>query len=173
MTLIRMLLVCALIVASGLSCSLLAVSPRSRFKVTDRFPDRLGQVEVFGIEVRSALPDGVVSDENLEKLSGFFADDLQQTTIGLVANINGGADPALMAVILTVDISRLDVPTQEQRKNRVPAYLHGTIALHRVANDRQLGSAVIWAKGSGLNLESNNSPDTVREFASVIRRIVQ
>ena len=162
-----------LILAFGLACTSLSVSPSSRFRITERFPKRMGQVEVFGVEVRSALPEGTIPDEQLEKLSAFFTHELQQTTIGLVANLNAGAEAEMMAVILTVDINRLDAATQEEQLNRVPSRLYGKIKLHRVATDKKLGAATILVAGAGLDLEANYAPDTVREFAAVLRRIVQ
>jgi hypothetical protein len=44
-----------------------------------------------------------------------------------------------MAVILTVDINRLDASTQEEQLNRVPSRLYGRIKLRRVATDRKPG----------------------------------
>lgn len=173
MTATRSVLGVSIVLAFTLACTLLSVSPSSRFRITDRFSGRLGQVEVFGVEVRSALPEGVISEAYLKKLSGFFTHELQQTTIGLVANLNAGAKRESMAVILTIDIRRLDIATQEQRQNRVPSRLYGNIELHRVATGRKLGAAVILAVGSSLDLEANYAPNTVREFAAVLRRIVQ
>jgi hypothetical protein len=173
MTAIRRLLVVSFVVAFGLAWGSVAVSQTARYKITKRFPDRVGQIEVLGIEVRSALPDGTLSDADLEKLAGFLCERLQQTTIGLIANLNAGADAEHMAVILTVDIDRFDATTREQRQNRVHAYLFGTISLHRVSTGRHLGAASIWARGSGLDLGTNYLPDTVDEFAMAVRQIVQ
>jgi hypothetical protein len=85
---IQRLLASSIILAFGLACTSLS----SRFRITERFPDRMEQVEVFGVEVLSALPEGTIPNEQLEKLSAFFTHGLQQTTIGLVANLNAGAE---------------------------------------------------------------------------------
>ena len=171
MTARRTLLVIALTFSIGLACSVLGVSPVARYKITERFPERLGRVEIVGIQVNSALPAGVLSEADLEKLAGFICERLQIFTIGLLANLNAGANAKQMEVILTIEISRFDASTQEQRKNRVPSYLHGDISLHRVSTGKRLGTATIWARGSGLKLKTNNIPDTVEEFALAIRQI--
>jgi hypothetical protein len=173
MAAIRMILIVSFMLASGIACGSVEGAHTARYKITNRFPDRLGQVEVLGIEVRSALPDGTLSDAELKKLAGFFCAYLQYTTIGLIANLNAGANAKHMAVILTVDIDRFDVTTPEQQRNKVPAYLFGSISLHRVSTDRQLGSASVWARGSVLDLSTNYPSDTVDEFALAIRQIVQ
>lgn len=168
----RTILTVALVGAFALGCGHLGVSPKSRFQIQERFPDRLGSVEVMGVEVRSALPDRTLPDADLEKLAGFLAHDLRQTTIGVVTNLNAGADAAHASIVLTVDIHRLDASTREQRREGVPSRLYGTISLHRVATGRSLGTARIWVIGGALDLVPSYTPDTVREFASVIRRVV-
>ena len=173
MTAVGRILVVSLAVAFGLVCGSVGVSQTARYKITKRFPDRIGQVDVLGIQVESTLPDGTLSDADLEKLAGFLCERLQQTTIGLIANLNAGANTEHMAVILTVDIDRFDATTQEQRQNRVPSYLFGTISLHRVSTGKHLGAATIWARGTGLDLDTNYLPDTVDEFAMAVRQIVQ
>jgi hypothetical protein len=167
----RMILLIVLASTFGLACSTMGISPTARYKIIERFPERLGPVEVVGVEVRSALPVGVISEADLEKLASFISERLQRFTIGVIANINGGADAERMEVILTIDISLFEVATQEQRRNRVPSYLHGTVSLHRVATGRNLGTAIVWARGGRLDLDTNNVPDTVQEFAFAIRQI--
>jgi hypothetical protein len=163
-----------LVLAFGFGCTYMGVSPSSRFQIQERFTPRLGSVEVMGVEVRSALPDRVLPDDHLEKLAGFLAHDLRQTTIGVVTNLNGGADVSDASIVLTVDVHRLDASTRAQQREGVPSRLYGTISLRRVATGRSLGTARIWVIGGGLDLGPTytSTPDTVREFASVIRRVV-
>lgn len=168
----RTILAALLVLVFGFGCTHMGVSPRSRFQIQERFTDRLGRVEVMGVEVRSALPDRVLPDEHLEKLAGFLAHDLRQTTIGVVTNLNAGADVSDASIVLTVDVHRLDASTRAQRRQGVPSRLYGTISLRRVATGRSLGTARIWVIGGGLDLAPTYTPDTVREFASVIRRVV-
>ena len=127
--------------------------------------------------VHSGLPEDAVSDAELERLGNFVAAGLRKTTIGALVNLTGRefeeeAD-ANVAFILTVDIDMLKAATQEERRNRIPSHLRGTVAIHRVASGRKLGKAMIWSRGSGLDLAANNSPDTVREFVATVRSIIR
>ena len=103
----RTILTVALVGAFALGCGHLGVSPKSRFQIQERFPDRLGSVEVMGVEVRSALPDRTLPDADLEKLAGFLAHDLRQRFRGRVSRIFGDCDllvaPAWMRQNLTLD----------------------------------------------------------------------
>ena len=78
-----------------------------------------------------------------------------------------------MDLILTIEINVLDAATPEERKERVPSHLDGTISLRNRATEKSLGRATIWATGSGLDLKPTYKPDTVRAFTNEIRKIIQ
>ena len=178
MTATKMILGIALTATLGLACAQIGVAPSSRFKIVDRFPDRVGELEVLGIEVKSALPDGSIPEADLEKLAGFISDDLRGARGGrggsfaAVVNLNAGGKADKVGLILTIDINLLRAATPEERKKRVASHLHGTISLRNRVTGKHLGTAAIWATGSGLDLEPTYPPKTVAEFTDAIREIV-
>ena len=173
MTAIRIFLCVVLAAAVGLACAQVGVSPSARYKVTKRFRDRLPGLKVLGIEVKSALPNGSISDAELEKLSGFFATDLRQVRYLPVVNITAGGSETDADMILTIDITMLKAASQQERQKRIASHLRGNISLRSRTTDRELGAATIWAKGSGLNLKPNYVPATVRTFTKAIADVMK
>jgi hypothetical protein len=172
MTVLRMILGVALVTALGLACAQLSAVPRSHFKIVERFPDRVGEIETLGVEVKSALPDGTVSEADLEKLSAFFSDGLREGSFGAVVNLTSGGNADAVGLVLTVHVNLLKAATQEERKKRVASHLHGIISLRNRVTGRSLGTATIWATGSGLDLKPNYAPNIVLEFTEAIREII-
>ena len=169
----RTILAVALAASLALACAQLGVAPRSHFKIVERFPDRLGGIETLGVEVKSALPDGSVSETDLERLSAFFSDGLREAgNFGAVVNLNGGGNANDVGLVLTVHINLLKAATQEERKKSIPSHLHGIISLRNRVTGRSLGTATIWATGSGLDLTTNYMPKTVATFTESIREIL-
>jgi hypothetical protein len=169
----RTILAFALAASLGLACAQLGIAPRSHFKIVERFPDRLGEIETLGVEVKSALPDGSLSEADLEKLSAFFSDGLREAgNFGAVVNLNGGGNAKDVGLVLTVDINLLKAATPEERKKSIPSHLHGIISLRNRVTGRSLGTAAIWATGSGLDLTTNYMPKTVAEFTGAIQEIL-
>ena len=97
---IRIVLAIALTAGIGLACAQGGVLPRAQFKITERFPDRPGQIETLGVEVKSALPDGMISELNLEKLSAFFSDGLREGSFGAVVDLTSGGDVKDVAFVV-------------------------------------------------------------------------
>ena len=172
MAALRMILGVALVTALGLACAQLSAVPRSHFKIVERFPDRVGEIETLGVEVKSALPDGTVSEADLKKLSAFFSDGLREGSFGSVVNLTSGGNANAVGLVLTVHVNLLKAATQEERKKRVASHLHGIISLRNRVTGRSLGTATIWATGSGLDLKPNYAPNTVLEFTEAIREII-
>jgi hypothetical protein len=173
MTATRMVLALTLTAVVGLACAQLGVISRAQFKIVERFPDRVGEIETLGVEVKSALPDGMVSELNLEKLSAFFSDGLREGgSFGAVVDLTSGGDVKNVGLVVTVHISLLKASSQAERKKGVASHLHGTMSLRNRVTDRSLGVATIWASGSNLNLASNQMPKAVREFAEAMREIL-
>jgi hypothetical protein len=169
----RMILAIALAASLGTACAQVGVIPRSDYKVVERFPDRLGEIETLGVEVQSALPDGTMPEADLEKLSAFISDDLREgDRFGAVVDLTSGGDAENVGLIVTVHINLRKAATQEERKKRVRSYLVGIISLHNRVNGRSLGRATIWATGPGLDLTANYTPKTVRKFTEAIREII-
>ena len=56
----RIILTVALAAILGLACAHAGVVARSDYRDVERFPDRVGEIETLGVEVKSALPDGTV-----------------------------------------------------------------------------------------------------------------
>jgi hypothetical protein len=168
-----MMLGIVLVTALGLACAQLGVAPSARFKIDERFPDRIGEAKVLGVEVTSALPSGSVSESDLKRLSGFFTRSLTEGSFDAAFDLTSGGHAGEVDLILTVDITLLEAATPEERKKRVPSHLHGTISLRDRATGRNFGRATIWATGSGLDLKPEYMPDTVRKFIEAIRGIVE
>lgn len=174
MATVRIILAIALAVVLGLACAQVGVLPRSDFKVVERFPFRVGEIETLGVEVKSALPDGTLSEADLEKLSAFFSAGLRERdSFAVVVDLTSGGDPEKVDLVVTVHINLRKSATVEERKRRVRSYLVGIIALRSRVSGRSLGTATIWATGSGLDLEANYMPKIVREFTEAIREIIQ
>jgi hypothetical protein len=179
MTAVRTILGVSLAATLALACAQLGVAPSARFKIDERFLPRFGEAKVLGIEVVSGLPNGSVSEADLKKLSAFVTDDLWagneagQGSFDAIINITGGARAEKADLILTVAITLLEAATPEERKNRVPSHLHAIISLQSRESGKKLGTASIWATGSGLDLEPNYQPQTVRAFTNAIRDVLQ
>jgi hypothetical protein len=168
-----MILAIAIAAILGTACAQVGVIPRSDYKVVERFPDRLDEIETLGVEVRSALPDGTMSEADLEKLSAFISGGLREgDRFGAVVDLTRGGDAENVDLIVTVHINLRKAATQEERKKRVRSYLVGIISLRNRVTDRSLGRAAIWATGSGLDLTANYTPKTVRKFTEAIREII-
>jgi hypothetical protein len=173
MAAVRIVLAVAIAVALGPACAQVGVVPRSDFKVVERFPDRVGEIETLGVEVESALPDGTISEADLEKLSAFISDGLREgDSFGAVVDLTSGGDAGKVGLVVTVHINLRKAATQEERKKRVRSYLVGIISLRNRVTGRSLGKAAIWATGPGLDLTANYTPKTVREFTDAIRQII-
>lgn len=155
-----------------LACGAAAVHPRAHFLIDDPFSSRVGRLEVTGVEVKSALSEGSLSDEDLEKLAGYVCADLRKATISKYLNLNAGADPGLASRILTIEVNLVQIATPEEQRDHVPSYLNGTVSFHRVATGANLGSARVWARGSSLGFQTNYVPNTVREFTSAIHKLI-
>ena len=179
MTALRMILGVSLAATLALACAQLGVAPSARFKIDERFPPRIGEVKILGIDVISALPSGSVSEANLKSLSAFISDGLRQGSqagqgsFGAIVDITGGGRVEQADLVLTIAITLLEAATPEERKNRVPSHLHGIISLQSRESGKKLGTASIWATGSGLDLEPNYQPQTVRAFTNAIRDVLQ
>jgi len=161
-----------LTISLNLACAAAAVIPRAHSVIEEPFAGRVGRIEVTGVEVRSALPEGAVSDEDLEKLAGYVCADLRKLTISSCINLNAGADAELASRILTIEVNLMRMATPEEQRKRIPSYLHGSVSIHRVATGANLGRALVWARGSSLDFQSNYVPNTVREFTSAIHKLI-
>jgi hypothetical protein len=162
-----------------LAAAQLGAEPRAQFKVDERFPPRIGEIKILGVEVSSALSDGSVSEADLKSLSVFISDGLRkgseagQGSFAAVVDITSGGRAKEADLILSIEITVLEAATPEERKERIPSHLHGTISLVSRATQKKLGTATIWATGLGLDLDSNYQPQTVRTFTATIREIIQ
>lgn len=169
----RIILTIAFAATLGTACAQVGVVPRSDYRVVERFPDRVGEIETLGVEVKSALPDGTMSEADLEKLSAFISDGLREgDSFGAVVDLTSGGDPGKVGLIVTVHINLRKAATQEERRVRVRSYLVGVISLRNRVTGRNLGKATLWATGPGLDLTANYTPKTVRKFTEAIREII-
>jgi hypothetical protein len=169
----RIILTVALAAILLLACAHAGVVAWSDYRVVERFPDRVGEIETLGVEVKSALPDGTVPEADLEKLSAFISDGLREgQSFGAVVDLTGGGDPGKVGLVVTVHINLLKSATPEERKKRVRSYLVGIVSLRNRVTDRSLGTATVWATGSGLDLTANYMPKTLFKFTDSIREIL-
>ena len=169
----RIILTVALAAILGLACAHAGVVARSDYRSVERFPDRVGEIETLGVEVKSALPDGTVPEADLEKLSAFISDDLREgQSFGAVVDLTSGGDPGRVGLVVTIHINLLKAATTEERRKRVLSYLVGVVSLRNRVTDRSLGTATVWATGSGLDLTANYMPKTLRKFTQSIREIL-
>ncbi len=169
---IRMVLALTLTAVVGLACAQIGVNSKVHSKITERFPDRLNRIETLGVEVKSALPEGAVSELDLEKLSAFISDGLRKGVFGAVVDLTGGGDVKNVGLVVTIHINLLEASDQAERKKGVTSHLHGSVTLRNRVTDRSLGATSIWASGSNLNLASNHAPQIVRKFTDELREVL-
>jgi len=138
----RIILTIAFAASLGTACAQVGVVPRSDYRVVERFPDRVGEIETLG------------------------------DSFGAVVDLTSGGDPEKVGLIVTVHINLRKAATQEERRVRVRSYLVGVISLRNRVTGRNLGKATLWATGPGLDLTANYTPKTVRKFTEAIREII-
>lgn len=151
------------------------VTAEGRYEEIQPFQRILGANEL-GLRVHSGLASGSLSDQQIKQLSTFLSDLLDESgAYDLVLDLTYSNDTSSVELLLDLVITDFHRATQQELAAGKPSRLTGNLTIKQTDGlQRTVGVATIWATGVRLDLVGNTeAPDTVIEFADVIRDIMQ